>query len=154
MRANQKHDAQMPDVAPLRRLIARTRRLLRASWAATGLGLVLGLACGFLAATSLLDIAASLSEALRAVCLVLIIAPAVGMTIVGVIAPLVRRLSAVNVARRIEAKIPNMHERLVSSVELDANENLRRQSPAFFKRLATETLERVKGFRSSAIVDR
>jgi len=51
----------------------------------------------------------------------------------------VRRLSANQVARRIEQQVPHMQSRLVTSIDLAAHEEQWRHSPAFFERLVTET---------------
>ena len=48
--------ATLPDSRPLHRLIARTRRLLRSSWVATGLGITFGLLLGTLAVLAVLDL--------------------------------------------------------------------------------------------------
>src|SRR5947209_759739 len=46
----------LPDSRPLHRLIGQTRRLLRSSWIATGLGITVGLLFGALAVLAVLDL--------------------------------------------------------------------------------------------------
>src|SRR5437016_1564534 len=103
-----------PDVAPIYRLIRRTRRLLRSSWVITGLSLTVGLLLGSLVAVCLLDLAWPLLPSLRLLALLLVLLPAAWVFTVGVLMPLARRLGHVRVARRIESHIPGIHNRLVS----------------------------------------
>ncbi len=115
-----------PDSKPIYRLIRRTRRLLRVTWTVTGLALTLGLFLGaaavVLAADLLLPlaqlpfyIAFPLDSGLRLAALVLVAVPPAAAFLVGVVFPLFRRLTAGRVARRIEAHIPGIHNRLVSA---------------------------------------
>src|SRR5207302_9295217 len=73
--------------------------------------------------------------------------------IVGVIRPLLRRLAAVQVARRIERKIPGIHNRLVSVLDLDKPEKKNTVSPTFHRRLLTEALDRIGNFRPRQVLD-
>jgi hypothetical protein len=57
------------------------------------------------------------------------------------------------VARRIEAHLPGIHNRLVSCLDLDTNEQKKQQSPAFYRRLLQEALDRIRGFRTRLVVD-
>jgi hypothetical protein len=142
----------LPDTTPLKRLIRRTRRLLRSSWVVTGLGLTVGLLLGTLVAATLVDLLTPLGAALRAAALVLIAVPAGLVLLAAVIRPLVKRLTAVTVARRIEKHIPGIHNRLVSSIDLSAN-GKPVVSQAFYRRLLTEALDRVRGFKARKVVD-
>ena len=57
------------------------------------------------------------------------------------------------VARRIEATLPGIHNRLVSVVDLDADKQ-NKYSMAFVRRLLAEAIDRVKNFRPSTVVDK
>ena len=133
-----------PDISPIRGLIRATARLLRSSWVATGLGLSLGLLAAALVVTSLLDLALPLGTALRATALVLVIVPAAWAFFAGVVRPAFRRLGDRQVARRIEGHIPGIHNRLVSCIDLDSGKAQADRSPAFYRRLVREALDRVK----------
>ena len=123
----------LPDSTPLHRLIGRTRRLLRGSWVATGLGITLGLALGTLAVLAVLDlfvplepitlplagVVVPLDPILRCVALFLIVVPAALAFLQGVVRPLFRRLAPTLVARRIESHLPGIHNRLVSAIDLE-----------------------------------
>src|SRR5271157_3161726 len=108
-----------PDVRPIRSLIRRTAGLLRSCWVTTGMGLTLGLGLGTLALLSLLDLALPLEPVLRLLALVLVIVPATWALATGVVRPICRRLRPVQVARRIEAHLPGIHNRLVSCIDLE-----------------------------------
>jgi hypothetical protein len=162
----------VPDTRPIHRLIRRTRLLLRSTWVLTGLGLLLGLLLGTLAVVTLADafVPAAPEVALtpehsvlphlafpgwvlRLAGLLLVVVPAAWVLIVAVVRPLLRRLAAVQVARRIESHIPGIHNRLVSCLDLAANEQKRAQSPAFYRRLLQEALDRIRGFRARTVAD-
>ena len=157
----------MPDARPLHRLIGRTRRLLRSSWVATGLGITLGLALGTLAVLAVLDlfipmapitlpvvdVVVPVDPILRCVSLVLVVVPAVLAFLHGVVRPLFRRLGPPQVARRIEAHLPGIHNRLVSAIDLEGTAGNHPVSPAFLRRLLTEALERVRSFHPRMILD-
>jgi hypothetical protein len=142
----------LPDIQPLYRLIRTTRSLLRSSWVATGLGLTVGLWFGALAAVALADLLVPLWPVFRLTGLLLVVVPAVWAFIVGVVRPLFRRLRPGQVARRIEKHIPGIHNRLVSCIDLAENQQPT-HSPAFYRRLLTEALERIKGFRARTVID-
>jgi hypothetical protein len=146
-------ESPAPDVRPIRRLIRRTARLLRSSWVATGLGLTLGLGLGTLASAALLDLAIPLLPALRLLALGLVVVPATWALATGVVRPLFRKLHAVHVARRIEAHLPGIHNRLVSCIDLEEGTKQVRPSPEFHRRLIQEAVERIRGFRASKVVD-
>ena len=143
----------LPDTRPLYRLIRRTRALLRSSWVLTGLGFSAGLLLSAALATSLLDLLVPLPTALRLTALLLIVGPAGAALVAGVVVPLCRRLSNVHVARRIEQHLPGIHNRLVSCVDLEKSTPKKVASSAFYRRLFTEALERVRAFRPRRVVD-
>jgi hypothetical protein len=157
---------RLPDSKPIHRLIHRTRRLLRSSWVATGLGLTIGLLLGALVVLTALDVVAplrpriwnilgteiSVDGVLRLLALLLIVVPSTWALFIGVIRPLCRRLAPTNVARRIEEHIPGVHNRLVSCIDLE-RKDAPPTSPVFHRRLLTESLERIQGFRPRKVLD-
>ena len=149
------HDnrTDLPEMGLLHRLIARTRRLLRSTWTLTGMGLTLGLGLSLLVGVSLTDLAMPLRPWLRLIGLLLIVIPSVWAFVVGVLRPLLRRMSSRYVARRIEGQLPGIHNRLVSCVDLDSS-TPGKWSAAFFRRLIGEAIARIKNFRPWSVVDK
>jgi hypothetical protein len=156
----------LPDSRPIYRLVRRTRRLLRSSWVATGLGLTTGLLLCTLVVLLALDVIVPLrpiswtvrgttvpvDQLIRLGALLLVAVPAVWAFFTGVVRPLCRRLAAVQVARRIESKLPGIHNRLVSCIDLEARKQAT-ASPVFHRRLLSEALERIRGFRARTVLD-
>src|SRR3954454_7589012 len=158
-----------PDPRPIYRLIRRTRRLLRSTWVATGLGLTVGLALGTLVTATVLDLLApvepgratlrlwgtalALEPLVRLAALLVVVVPALWAFFTGVLRPLARRLTYNTVARRIESTLPGIHNRLVSCIVLDARGQGARTSPVFYRRLLTEALERIRGFHPRRVLD-
>ncbi len=116
------------------------------------MGVTLGLGLILLVLVSLTDLAIPLRPWLRLVGLLLVVVPSVWAFVTGVLRPLFRRMTARFVARRIEATLPGIHNRLVSCVDLDLQKQ-QQQSPAFLRRLITEAIERVKNFRPASVLD-
>ena len=144
---------EMPDTSPIDRLVRRTRQWLRSSWVATGLGLSLGLLLATLVAVALLDLAVPLWPTFRLLGLLAIVIPASWAFLAGVVLPLFRRLSPTQVARRIEKQIPSIHNRLVSCIDITAQQRQKSASPAFYRRLVQEALERIRTFRIRSVID-
>src|SRR5207245_6740953 len=134
------------------RLTRRTRRLLRSTWVATGAGLTAGLLLAALVLTTGLDLLSPLGTWPRLAALLLVVVPAAWAAFAGVVRPLFRRLREVQVARRIEATLPGIHNRLVSCIDLEKR-GPGAASATFHRRLLTEALERVRGFRPRAVLD-
>jgi hypothetical protein len=159
--------AALPDSRPLYRLIRRTRHLLRSSWVVTGLSLSIGLGLGSLVVLTLIDLTAPLkpitwtlggrvvpvASLIRLLALLLVVVPAGWAFFVGVVRPLFRRLVAVQVARRIESHIPGIHNRLVSCIDLETKGMRANVSPIFYRRLLSEALDRIRGFRPGMVLD-
>ena len=152
-----------PSAAPLHRLIRRARVLLRTTQAATGLALTVGLLLGAAALVVAADLLLPLLQlpywfahgcdgGLRLAALSLVVAPPAVAFLAGVVFPLCRRLTAGRVARRIEAHIPGIHNRLVSCIDLEARGRAT-ASPVFYRRLVGEALERIRGFHASRVLD-
>ena len=147
------HADPAPDIKPIEELIRKVRTLLRSSWVATGLGLTLGMLFGILVSAAVLDLVIPLWPAFRFIALVLVVVPAAWSFIAGVVRPLLRRLNARRVALTIEQHIPKIQNRLVSCVDLKQAENRQTVSLAFYRRLVSEALERIRGFQPSKIID-
>ena len=141
------------DSRPLYRLIRRTRALLRSSWVLTGLALTTGLLLSAVVVLAILDLLVPLPTVLRLIALLLIVIPSGLAFVAGVVLPLCRRLGNVHVARRIEDHLPGIHNRLVSCIDLETNALPQTTSTAFFRRLLSEALERVRNFRPWNVVD-
>ena len=133
-------------------LIFKTRRLLRSTWVATGTAVAVGLFFATLAVVALFDLALPLWPAFRFAALLLVAVPTIGVIIIGVVRPLVRRLTQVMVARRIEQELPGIHNRLVSCIDLSRN-GQRPHSQSFHQRLIHEAYDRVRGFHPRRVLD-
>ncbi|MGE0608203.1 MAG: hypothetical protein AB7O62_13995 [Pirellulales bacterium] len=142
-----------PDTSPIERLIDNTRRVLRSSWVATGAGLTLGLLLGTMVAVALVDLLIPMWPIFRWLALALVLVPAGWAGYVGVFRPLARKLKAGFVARRIEKQLPGIHNRLVSCVDLQNEDKRARVSPAFYRKLVTEALDRIRSFNPKVVVD-
>lgn len=147
-----------PDTKPIYRLIRKTRHLLRSTWVITGLGLTVGLLLGALVAMTAMDLTFTLKPEIdsyfRLAALLVVAIPSGWAFFAGVVRPLFRRLRAGQVARKIESHIPGIHNRLVSCIDLTSRETASQpRSEAFYRRLVTEAVERIRGFRASKVVD-
>ena len=138
--------------AKLDRLIQTTRRLLRSTWVAIGVGVAVGLFVTTLVLVTMLDLAVPLWPVFRFVGLLVIAVPTIWAFVVGVARPLFRRLTQVTVARRIEQELPGIHNRLVSCVDL-TNHTQQRHSQAFYYRLIQEAWDRVRDFHPRRVLD-
>lgn len=156
----------LPDSRPLHDLIGRARALLRSSWVATGLGITVGLLFGLLVVLTLIDlfvpfepvtlpyfkVVVPLDPVFRCVALFLVVVPALLAFFHGVVRPLWRGLRPAQVARRIEDRLPGIHNRLVSAIDLEKKPE-GEVSRTFLARLLSEALERIRGFRASSLLD-
>jgi cell division septum initiation protein DivIVA len=141
-----------PDIGPILALVRKTRLLLRSSWVIVGVGLTVGLAFASLAVITAADLLFPLvGPWLRLAGLVLFAVPTVLVFIWTVVLPLGRRLRNVELARRIESKIPGMHSRLVSCIDLAGREG--QVSPAFYRKLVNESLNRIDKYRAASVID-
>jgi len=144
---------KFPSMRPIERLIRRTRLWLRTSWIATGLAATLAALFALVLVTAMLDLLVTLWPVFRWAALMALAAPAVVLLVGGVAWPAVRRLSSRQVARRIEQHIPQIHNRLVSCVDLALERSSKGGSPAFRRRLIEESLERIRNFRIQRVLD-
>ena len=137
----------------IEQLIRTTRRMLRSTWVAIGLAVSVGLFITTLLVVTLLDLAVPLWPVLRLLGLLTILVPTVWAILTGVVRPLLRRLTQVMVARRIEQKLPGIHNRLVSCVDLSRNGDGRKHSQSFHRRLLSEAFERIRDFHPRRVLD-
>ena len=142
----------MPDTSVIDLLLNKTRTMLRSSWVVTGVGLSLGLLLAAVLLTTLTDLIVPLGTVFRLLALLAILIPSVWALVAGVIRPLFRRLTRQHMARRVETHLPNIHNRLVSAVDLTERKGTR-PSEAFYRRLINEALQRITGFLPSKVVD-
>ena len=156
MNAQDRHEPSqyVPDTRPIFRLIRRVRHWLRGSWMATGLALSLTIYLSALLILACLDLLSPMWPTMRFAALLLVVVPSGWAFFTGVVRPLVRRMSDVHVARRIERQLPGVHNRLVSCVDIAADKRPKGFSPEFYRKLVVEALERVRNFRPAAVVDR
>ncbi|MEX2117980.1 MAG: hypothetical protein WD847_00095 [Pirellulales bacterium] len=147
------NDQRSPDVSAIFRLIRKVRRALRGSWVAAGLAITVALYLAALLAVALLDLLVPLWPAMRLIGLVVVIVPAAWALLTGVLLPAVRRLGNRQVARRIERHLPGIHNRLVSCVDLSLDQKHQGHSREFYRRLVGESLERIRGFKPSTVVN-
>ncbi|MBP87069.1 MAG: hypothetical protein CMJ64_10195 [Planctomycetaceae bacterium] len=133
-------------------LIFKTRRLLRSTWVATGLAVTVGLFFATLAVVGLFDLVVPLWPAFRFIGLLLVAVPTIGVIFIGIVRPLVRRLTQVMVARRIEQELPDIHNRLVSCIDLSRN-GQQPHSQSFHQRLIHEAYDRVSDFSPRRVLD-
>jgi hypothetical protein len=144
----------LDEARPVLELVARTGRRLRAAWAATGTGLTAGLLLGGIALFGGLDLLVPFGTAARAAALAVVALPAAVAAGWGILRPVVRRVPAARVARRMEARLPGIHNRLVSCVELMTAPAEAPPSPAFCRRLVRETVARTRDFQPAAVINR
>jgi hypothetical protein len=141
-----------PDIGPILALVRKTRWLLRSSWGAVGVGLTLGLAfAGLVAATAADMLLPLVGPWLRLAGLAAFVVPTLVVFVWKGLLPLGRRLRNVEVARRIEGRIPGMHSRLVSCMDLAGREG--QVSPAFHRKLVGESLDRIGTYRAGSAID-
>jgi hypothetical protein len=144
--------AHAPDIRPIRSLVRTTRLALRSGTGLVGLGLTAGVA----ATALLVAVAADLLYPLigpwvRATGLAIVCVATVIVFVWKGLAPFARRLRDAEIARRIEGRIPGMHNRLVSCLDLAGRTD--EVSPAFYRKLVAESLNRIGDYRPSSVVD-
>ena len=142
----------------LERLVATTRKRLRAGWLLTGMGVLLTAVLGWLLLVCAVDMVTPLPVSGRVAgfitgCLIL------GVTVlVGVLWPGLRPLRLQGVARRIERTIPEIHNRLITVLDLREGKGLSeragdQQPDAFVERLLEQTRNRLRGYRIEQVTN-
>ncbi|MBC8354899.1 MAG: hypothetical protein H8E66_23215 [Planctomycetes bacterium] len=141
------------NVDAIERLIARTRRLLRSTWTTIGLAITCGVFVSALLFVTVVDLAMPLSTFLRVAGWLAVVSSGAVAFIAGVLVPILRRLSAVKVAHKIESHLPGIHNRLVSCVELTDHSEAAKRSPVFHRRLVIEAIDRIRGFQPTKVLN-
>jgi hypothetical protein len=109
-------DIGLPDL--LTSQFHRLHRRLAGISIAGGLGLTLFVTCSLLAIVLLMDVLLDLSISFRAGMLVLVPVVAFAMACWSMVRPWARRYSVAELAALVEASHPELHERLISTVEI------------------------------------
>jgi 4-amino-4-deoxy-L-arabinose transferase-like glycosyltransferase len=137
-------------VAELKRLIRTTRRRLRWSWLAAGVCLVVGLVAATLVIAVAFDLAFVLPDFGRWT--VFGVAAGIAAVIFAsrVLRPTLTRLPTPGVALRIERRTENMHNRLLTVLDL-AGKPIEPEAMTFFDAVVAQTS---LGNRSHRLIDR
>ncbi|MDA1214428.1 MAG: hypothetical protein O2955_18120, partial [Planctomycetota bacterium] len=135
-------------------LIETSRRWLRSGWVATGAGITVGLLASLLLIAGLLDLILVFWPSFRLMALLAVLIPTFLALTWGVLRPLFRRITNRAVARRIEAQLPGIHDRLVSCVDLESTTHSKPVSASFYKKLLTEAIARIQDFQPKKLLDR
>ena len=144
---------ETPSTDAIESLITRTRRLLRSTWTTTGLATTCGIFLSALLFVTVVDLAMPLSRFFRTTGWLVVFVSGTAAFVTGVVIPLLRRLTAIKVANKIESHLPGIHNRLVSCVELTGDSEAATRAPVFHRRLVTEALERIRGFQPKSVLD-
>lgn len=146
--------ATEPNSGVIASLIETSRRWLRSGWVATGAGITVGLLASLLLIAGLLDLILVLWPSFRLIALMAVLIPTLLALAWGVLRPLFRRITRRAVARRIEAQLPGIHNRLVSCVDLESSAQAKSVSASFYKKLLSEAIARIQGFQPQKLLDR
>jgi len=139
-------------VQELQRLVRATRRRLRWSWLAAGACLFVGLAATALLLAVSFDLAFVLPDFGRWVAFAVVVVVGLAVFLSRVLRPTITRLPTPGVALRIERRTENMHNRLLTVLDL-AEHPLGDESRSFFDAVVMQTSERIRGFDPRAVVD-
>jgi hypothetical protein len=139
-------------VLDLQRLVRATRRRLRWSWLAAGVCLFVGLVAAALLFAAAFDLAFVLPDVGRWISFAAIGVIGLLVFLSRVLRPTLTRLPTPGVALRIERRTENMHNRLLTVLDL-ADRPPGDESATFFEAVVTQTSERVRGFHPRAVVD-
>src|SRR6476469_6563016 len=118
-------------VQELQRLVRATRRRLRWSWLAAGACLFVGLAATALLLAVSFDLAFVLPDFGRWVAFAVVVVVGLAVFLSRVLRPTITRLPTPGVALRIERRTENMHNRLLTVLDL-AEHPLGDESRSFF----------------------
>ena len=140
-------------VVELKRLIRATRRRLRWSWLAAGVCLVVGLVAATLVIAVAFDLAFVLPDFGRWTAFAIAAGIAAVIFASRVLRPTFTRLPTPGVALRIERRTENMHNRLLTVLDL-AGKPIEPEAVTFFDAVVAQTSERVRGFDPASVVDR
>lgn len=140
-------------VLELQRLVRTTRRRLRWSWLAAGVCLFVGLVAALLLVAVALDLAFVLPDIGRWTAFLAAAAVGLFVFLSRILRPTLTRLPTPGVALRIERRTENMHNRLLTVLDL-ADQPLGEESTTFFDAVVMQTSERIRGFDPRTVVDR
>ena len=137
----------------LEHLVNATRQRLRFSWAIAGIALWEVISIGCLLLMVIIDLLAPLPVWMRVLFFVLFWTLLIGSFIVAVLWPMWHPPSHWAVAMRIEKTVSQMHNRLVSILDLRKREDTRSLAgQPFFVRLLNQTRQRLKNFSIDRVV--
>jgi hypothetical protein len=134
-------------------LVNRTAKKVRANAVIAGLGAAVLAATLCLGAAITCDIAISLPVPGRVLFAVLFWGLLLAVAVLLILWPMVRPLPLTRVADWIEKTVPDLHNRLVSSLDLAADPRTRPVNPVLLQRLLDETEERLAGYRVQQVAD-
>ncbi len=144
-----------PDARDLTDLIAQTRKRLRRTWLVSGSALVLVAVVGWLLLAATIDMISPMPVPVRvfAACVFwLLLAGTLGTAVLW---PSIRPLRDMRVARLIEAMLPTIKNRLISSLDIHqrATGNGTTINRTFYDRLLADTRTRLQQFRIEMVAD-
>ena len=134
-------------------IVDRTARKVRTDAVTAGLGVLVLAGVLSLGVAIICDMAISLPVSGRVFFAVLFWGLLVAVGILLVIWPMARSLPAMRVAAWIEKTIPNLHNRLISTLDLAKEPDPGRVNQAFLQRLVEETSAHLAGFRVEQVAD-
>ncbi len=148
--------APAPDLpaADLRQFVEQVRRKHRVNRLLLGLAAAEVTGVGVLLLAGGLDLLTPLPVAGRIAALTLLSLSLLAMLVLFVLPPLLRPLSRLAAAGRIERATPGMHNRLITALHLrDRPDDAALTNPAFVARLLDDTRRRLADFRLESVVD-
>ncbi len=141
------------DTRDLHDLVRRTGRALRVHWCVMGLAVVIVAALATLLSAALIDLLVALPVALRLIACIAFWGVTIGLLGLCVLRPQCRSLSSHTVAHRVERVVPNMHNRLITALDLQSRGE-QDVHPDFFARLVNDTRGMLRGFDTNLLAPR
>ncbi|MDP6357539.1 MAG: hypothetical protein QF473_20655, partial [Planctomycetota bacterium] len=139
--------------AALKELVSTTARKVRTNAVIAGVGTAALAGCLSLGTAIVCDMAISLPVPGRVIFSVVFWGLILAVGLLLILWPMVRSLPVTRVAAWIEKTIPDLHNRLISALDLSEVSDAPRVNPAFLQRLLEETGERLSGFRVQQVAD-
>jgi len=134
-------------------LVSSTTRKVRANAVVAGLAAAVLAGVLSLGAGTVCDMALSLPVPGRVFFCILFWGLLLAAGLLLLVWPMVRRLPVTRVASWIERTIPDVHNRLISALDLSEDSDARRANPALLQRLLDETGERLTGYQVQHVAD-
>jgi hypothetical protein len=143
------------DAGDLTDLIALTRKRLRRTWLVSGVALLIVAAVGWLLTAAVIDLIAPMPVPMRVLAASVFWLLLVGVLVTAVLWPWLRPLRDMRVARLIEAVVPSIKNRLISSLDIHQRHagNGTTINRTFYERLLTDTRTRLEQFRIDMVAD-